>query len=127
MGDDGYGTATIRVKDINNHVPIFTEHSCLARVSEKADINAEVYPFTPMPQFCVASPSVCQLLKMSQTSALVRVMDPNSLQNALPFHFSIPADYRHSNNFYLPDNLNGTASLTALRTFDRERQEFLIR
>ncbi|KAJ3593949.1 hypothetical protein NHX12_006282 [Muraenolepis orangiensis] len=68
-----------------------------------------------------------QLVKMNQTSTLVRVVDRDSSQNGPPFYFSVPADYRHSNDFYLQDNLNGTASLTALRTFDRERQkEFLI-
>lgn len=54
-------------------------------------------------------------------------MDPDSPENGPPFHFTVPSDYRHSNDFYLRDNLNGTATLTALRTFDRERQkEFLI-
>uniref|UniRef100_A0A8C4YYS6 Si:ch211-186j3.6 n=1 Tax=Gadus morhua TaxID=8049 RepID=A0A8C4YYS6_GADMO len=68
-----------------------------------------------------------QLVKMNQTSTLIHVVDRDSSQNGPPFHFSVPPDYRHSNDFYLQDNLNGTASLTALRTFDRERQkEFLI-
>lgn len=54
-------------------------------------------------------------------------MDRDSPENGPPFHFSLPPEYRHSNDFYLQDNLNGTATLTALRTFDRERQkEFLI-
>lgn len=54
-------------------------------------------------------------------------MDRDSPENGPPFHFSLPPEYRHSNDFYLQDNINGTATLTALRTFDRERQkEFLI-
>ncbi|KAG7253798.1 hypothetical protein CRUP_032426 [Coryphaenoides rupestris] len=64
---------------------------------------------------------------MNQTSALIHVVDRDSPQNGPPFHFSVPPDYRHGNDFYLQDNLNGTATLTALRTFDRERRkEFLI-
>lgn len=54
-------------------------------------------------------------------------MDQDSPENGPPFHFTVPSEFRHSNDFYLQDNLNGTATLTALRTFDRERQkEFLI-
>lgn len=54
-------------------------------------------------------------------------MDRDAPENGPPFHFNVPLEYRHSNDFYLQDNLNGTATLTALRTFDRERQkEFFI-
>lgn len=64
---------------------------------------------------------------MNQTSTVLRAVDPDSPENGPPFHFTVPSEYRHSNDFYLQDNLNGTATLTALRTFDRERQkEFLI-
>ncbi|XP_077376416.1 neural-cadherin isoform X1 [Festucalex cinctus] len=68
-----------------------------------------------------------QVVNMNQTSTLLRAVDRDSPENGAPFRFTVPADYRHSNDFYLKDNLNGTATLTALRTFDRERQkEFLI-
>uniref|UniRef100_A0A3B4A9P1 Uncharacterized protein n=1 Tax=Periophthalmus magnuspinnatus TaxID=409849 RepID=A0A3B4A9P1_9GOBI len=68
-----------------------------------------------------------QVVRLNQTSTLIRAVDQDSLENGPPFHFTVPAEYRHSNDFYLQDNLNGTATLTALRTFDRERQkEFLI-
>ncbi|XP_019740005.1 neural-cadherin [Hippocampus comes] len=68
-----------------------------------------------------------QVVYMNQTSTLLWAVDRDSLENGAPFHFAVPADYRHGNDFYLKDNLNGTATLTALRTFDRERQkEFLI-
>lgn len=64
---------------------------------------------------------------MNQTSTLLRAMDRDAPENGPPFHFNVPLEYRHSNDFYLQDNLNGTATLTALRTFDRERQkEFFI-
>lgn len=66
-------------------------------------------------------------MRLNQTSTLLRAIDLDSPENGAPFHFSVPPDYRHGNDFYLQDNLNGTATLTALRTFDRERQkEFLI-
>uniref|UniRef100_A0A4W6FY89 Si:ch211-186j3.6 n=1 Tax=Lates calcarifer TaxID=8187 RepID=A0A4W6FY89_LATCA len=68
-----------------------------------------------------------QVVRLNQTSTLLRAVDRDSPENGPPFHFTIPSEYRHSNDFYLQDNLNGTATLTALRTFDRERQkEFLI-
>ncbi|KAF6739206.1 Neural-cadherin, partial [Oryzias melastigma] len=68
-----------------------------------------------------------QVVRLNQTSTLLRAIDQDSPENGAPFHFSVPPDYRHGNDFYLQDNLNGTATLTALRTFDRERQkEFLI-
>uniref|UniRef100_A0A8C5H0I1 Neural-cadherin-like n=1 Tax=Gouania willdenowi TaxID=441366 RepID=A0A8C5H0I1_GOUWI len=68
-----------------------------------------------------------QVVKLNQTSSLLRVVDQDSPENGAPFHFTVPSEYHHGNDFYLQDNLNGTATLTALRTFDRERQkEFLI-
>ncbi|XP_068617100.1 neural-cadherin [Brachionichthys hirsutus] len=68
-----------------------------------------------------------QVVKLNQTSSLLRAVDPDSPENGPPFSFTVPAEYRHSNDFYLQDNLNGTATLTALRMFDRERKkEFLI-
>uniref|UniRef100_A0A3Q4GQ18 Cadherin domain-containing protein n=1 Tax=Neolamprologus brichardi TaxID=32507 RepID=A0A3Q4GQ18_NEOBR len=66
-------------------------------------------------------------LRLNQTSTLLQAVDHDSPENGPPFHFAVPPEYRYSNDFYLQDNLNGTATLTALRTFDRERQkEFLI-
>lgn len=41
-GMTGTGTATIQVKDVNDHAPRFTDHSCMARISENAESNAEV-------------------------------------------------------------------------------------
>ncbi|KAM4592527.1 neural-cadherin isoform 2-T2 [Odontesthes bonariensis] len=68
-----------------------------------------------------------QVVRLNQTSTLLRAVDQDSPENGPPFHFTVPSEYRHSNDFYLQDNLNGTATLTALRTFDRERQkEFLL-
>uniref|UniRef100_A0AAQ5YDQ5 Uncharacterized protein n=1 Tax=Amphiprion ocellaris TaxID=80972 RepID=A0AAQ5YDQ5_AMPOC len=80
--------------------------------------------YTPIVFENVAGP---QVVRLNQTSTLLRAVDQDSPENGPPFHFTVPSEYRHSNDFYLQDNLNGTATLTALRTFDRERQkEFLI-
>ncbi|KAA8596026.1 hypothetical protein FQN60_011317, partial [Etheostoma spectabile] len=81
------------------------------------------------PEFEVAyAPVVFEnVVRVNLTSTLLRAVDRDSPENGPPFHFSVPSDYRHSNDFYLQDNLNGTVTLTALRMFDRERQkEFLI-
>nr|XP_057932731.1 neural-cadherin isoform X2 [Doryrhamphus excisus] len=68
-----------------------------------------------------------QVVSMNQTSTLLRAVDPDSPENGPPFRFAVPAEFGHGDDFHLKDNLNGTATLTALRTFDRERQkEFLI-
>ncbi|XP_038125845.1 neural-cadherin-like [Cyprinodon tularosa] len=68
-----------------------------------------------------------QVVRLNQTSTVLRAVDRDSPENGPPFRFSVPPEYRYSNDFYLQDNLNGSATLTALRTFDRERQkEFLL-
>ncbi|XP_045071995.1 neural-cadherin, partial [Coregonus clupeaformis] len=68
-----------------------------------------------------------QLVRLNQTSTLLRAVDRDSAENGSPFYFSLPLELHHSNDFYLQDNGNGTATITALRAFDRERQkEFLL-
>ncbi|XP_061877314.1 neural-cadherin isoform X1 [Entelurus aequoreus] len=68
-----------------------------------------------------------QVVSMNRTSTLLRAVDRDSPENGAPFRFSVPADSGLSADFHLQDHLNGTATLTALRTFDRERQrDFLI-
>ncbi|CDQ93505.1 unnamed protein product, partial [Oncorhynchus mykiss] len=68
-----------------------------------------------------------QLVRLNQTSTLLRAIDRDSAENGSPFYFNLPLELHHSNDFYLQDNGNGTATITALRAFDRERQkEFLL-
>ncbi|XP_061758299.1 neural-cadherin-like [Nerophis ophidion] len=68
-----------------------------------------------------------QVVRMNRTSTLLRAVDRDSPENGAPFRFSVPAESGLSGDFHLQDHLNGTATLTALRTFDRERQkDFLI-
>lgn len=41
-GMTGTGTATVQIRDVNDHAPRFTDHACVARISENAEPNAEV-------------------------------------------------------------------------------------
>ncbi|KAM4618313.1 neural-cadherin-like [Polymixia lowei] len=66
-----------------------------------------------------------QAVWFNRTSALLRVVDRDSPEHGLPFSLSLPPLY--SPDFHLNDHGNGSATLTALRRFDRERQkEFLL-
>ncbi|CDQ83035.1 unnamed protein product, partial [Oncorhynchus mykiss] len=76
--------------------------------------------YTPVVWENVAGP---QLVRLNQTSTLLRAIDRDSAENGSPFYFSLPLELNHSNDFYLQDNGNGTATITALRAFDRERQK----
>uniref|UniRef100_A0A8C5T5K1 Cadherin domain-containing protein n=1 Tax=Malurus cyaneus samueli TaxID=2593467 RepID=A0A8C5T5K1_9PASS len=51
---------------------------------------------------------------------LLHAFDPDSEENGPPFTFSLPPDYQNSLDFSLTDNGNNTATITALRSFDRE-------
>ncbi|KAL1007130.1 hypothetical protein UPYG_G00082410 [Umbra pygmaea] len=64
-----------------------------------------------------------QLVQLNQTTTLLRAVDKDSVENGAPFYFKLPPELHHSNDFYLLDNGNGTATITALRAFDRERQK----
>ncbi|XP_068812246.1 neural-cadherin isoform X1 [Struthio camelus] len=60
---------------------------------------------------------------MNHTSKLLHAFDPDSEENGPPFTFSLPPDYQNSLDFSLTDNRNNTATITALRSFDREKQK----
>ncbi|XP_009947990.1 PREDICTED: neural-cadherin-like [Leptosomus discolor] len=64
-----------------------------------------------------------EIVYMNQTSKLLHAFDPDSEENGPPFTFSLPPDYQNSLDFSLTDNRNNTATVTALRSFDREEQK----
>ncbi|XP_053257900.1 neural-cadherin-like [Podarcis raffonei] len=64
-----------------------------------------------------------QLVSMSPASPLLWAFDPDSDENGPPFMFFLPPDYQNSLDFSLTDNGNNTATITALRSFDREKQK----
>ncbi|XP_062845988.1 neural-cadherin [Trichomycterus rosablanca] len=102
------GTASIHISllDVNDNGPEF-----------EAAYAPVVWENVPGPH----------LVQLNSSSTLLRAVDRDSLDNGSPFTFSLPPEYRYSNDFYLQDNRNDTATITALRAFDRERQkEFLL-
>uniref|UniRef100_A0A671QCF5 Cadherin domain-containing protein n=1 Tax=Sinocyclocheilus anshuiensis TaxID=1608454 RepID=A0A671QCF5_9TELE len=102
------GTATIQMAllDVNDNGPEFEA------------------VYAPIVWENVLGPQVVQL---NQSSTLLRAVDQDSEENGSPFSFSVPLEYRYSNDFHLQDNGNDTATITTLRAFDRERQkEFLL-
>ncbi|XP_077166172.1 neural-cadherin-like isoform X2 [Paroedura picta] len=64
-----------------------------------------------------------QLVYMTPTSNLLRAFDPDSNDNGPPFMFSVPPGYPYALDFSVTDNGNNTATVTALRSFDREKQK----
>ncbi|KAK1802224.1 hypothetical protein P4O66_021889 [Electrophorus voltai] len=102
------GTATIQMSllDVNDNGPEF-----------EAAYAPVVWENVPGPQ----------VVHLNASSTLLRAIDRDSAENGSPFSFSVPPEYRYSNDFLLRDNGNDTATVTALRAFDRERQkEFLL-
>ncbi|KAF5905708.1 neural-cadherin-like [Clarias magur] len=68
-----------------------------------------------------------QLVHMNETSILLHVIDRDSLPNTGPFSIHLLMITSDATNFNLTDLRNGSAMITALRTFDREQQkEYLL-
>ncbi|XP_054631563.1 neural-cadherin-like isoform X2 [Dunckerocampus dactyliophorus] len=66
-----------------------------------------------------------QVVWLNMSSTLLHVVDRDSPEHGPPFLLSLPSVY--SADFHLQDHGNGSATLTALRRFDRERQsKFLL-
>lgn len=61
-----------------------------------------------------------QVVWLNGNSTLLHVVDRDSPEHGPPFLLSLPP--HHSVDFHLQDHGNGSATLTALRRFDRERQ-----
>ncbi|NXG56211.1 CADN protein, partial [Hemiprocne comata] len=98
----GSVTVLINLLDVNDNGPRFEA------------------PYMPIVWENILRPEV---VYMNQTSKLLHAFDPDSEENGPPFTFSLPADYQNSLDFSLTDNRNNTATVTALRSFDREKQK----
>ncbi|KAJ7311916.1 hypothetical protein JRQ81_006236, partial [Phrynocephalus forsythii] len=98
----GSVTILIDLLDVNDNSPRF-----------EASYMPVVWENTPGPQ----------LVYMNSTSNLLQAYDPDSDVNGPPFMFSFPPDFQNPLDFSLTDNGNNTATLTALRSFDREKQK----
>eukprot|EP00062_Callorhinchus_milii_P003975 gi/632942725/ref/XP_007886565.1/ PREDICTED: neural-cadherin-like [Callorhinchus milii] len=77
-------------------------------------------PYKPIVWENTAAP---QLTQLNQTSVLMYAKDKDSPVNGAPFSFTLLSAHGNSTDFALTDFGNGSAALTALRTFDREDQK----
>nr|XP_040024425.1 neural-cadherin-like isoform X3 [Gasterosteus aculeatus aculeatus] len=95
------GTVTVRVPllDVNDNGPEL-----------EAAYSPVLWENSPAPQ----------VVWLNRSSTLLRVVDRDSSEHGPPFSLSLPSLY--SIHFHLQDHSNGSATLTALRRFDRERQ-----
>ncbi|NWH79854.1 CADN protein, partial [Piaya cayana] len=98
----GSVTVLINLLDVNDNGPRF-----------EASYMPVVWENIPRPE----------IVRMNHTSTLLHVFDPDSEENGPPFTFSLPPGYQDSSDFSLTDNRNNTATVTALRPFDREKQK----
>ncbi|NWT65859.1 CADN protein, partial [Prunella himalayana] len=95
----GSATVLVTLQDVNDNGPEFEAH------------------YNPVVWENTASPQVVQ---MNETSALLYAKDRDTAANGAPFSFRLLSDSDGLASFSLQDFHNGSAVLTALRTFDRE-------
>ncbi|KAM4601120.1 neural-cadherin [Polymixia lowei] len=77
-------------------------------------------PYQPVVWENTAAP---QAVRMNDTSLLLHAVDRDSSSNGGPFSIRLLMLTSDATNFNLTDLRNGSAAVTALRTFDRERQK----
>ncbi|KAK2909682.1 hypothetical protein Q8A73_007397 [Channa argus] len=77
-------------------------------------------PYKPVVWENTAAP---QAVLMNETSFLVHATDRDTSSNGGPFSIRLLMLTSDATNFNLTDFRNGSAAITALRTFDRERQK----
>ena len=77
-------------------------------------------PYKPIVWENMAAP---QAVQINETSMLLHAADRDSSSNGGPFSIRLLLLTSDATNFNLTDLRNGSAALTALRTFDRERQK----
>ncbi|NXY89018.1 CADN protein, partial [Alcedo cyanopectus] len=95
----GSATIVVTLQDINDNSPEL-----------EARYNPVIWENTAAPQ----------VVQMNETSALLYARDQDTAANAAPFSFRLLGGSEVLTNFALQDLHNGSASLTALRSFDRE-------
>uniref|UniRef100_A0A8D2N0U5 Neural-cadherin-like n=1 Tax=Zonotrichia albicollis TaxID=44394 RepID=A0A8D2N0U5_ZONAL len=95
----GSATVLVTLQDVNDNGPEFEAH------------------YNPVVWENTASPQVVQ---MNETSTLLYAKDRDTAANGAPFSFRLLGDLDSLTSFSLQDLHNGSAVLTALRTFDRE-------
>ncbi|XP_042677339.1 LOW QUALITY PROTEIN: neural-cadherin-like [Centrocercus urophasianus] len=100
--ETGSVTVLINLLDVNDNGPRFEA------------------PYMPVVWENMLSP---EIVHMNHSSKLLHAYDPDSEENGPPFTFSLPPDYQNSLDFSLTDNRDDTATVTALRSFDREKQK----
>ncbi|KAM7421623.1 hypothetical protein PAMA_015666 [Pampus argenteus] len=98
------GTAIVMVTvlDVNDNGPEF-----------EVPYKPVVWENTPAPQ----------AVRMNDTSLLLHATDRDTATNSGPFSIRLLMLTSDATNFNLTDFRNGSAAVTALRTFDRERQK----
>ncbi|KAG8437377.1 hypothetical protein GDO86_008174 [Hymenochirus boettgeri] len=68
-----------------------------------------------------------QIVRLNESSDLLYAVDCDTSENGPPFSFSLLNNNQNSTDFILTDNGNNTATIQALRAFDRERdKEFYL-
>ncbi|XP_069392731.1 neural-cadherin isoform X1 [Paralichthys olivaceus] len=77
-------------------------------------------PYEPVVWENTAAP---QSVRMNKTSLLLHTTDRDTSTNGGPFSIRLLMLTSDATNFNLTDFRNGSAAITALRTFDRERQK----
>ncbi|XP_028281097.1 neural-cadherin [Parambassis ranga] len=77
-------------------------------------------PYEPVVWENTAAP---QTVQMNKTSLLLHATDRDTSTNGGPFSIRLLMLTSDATNFNLTDFRNGSAAITALRTFDRERQK----
>ncbi|XP_066434973.1 neural-cadherin-like [Eleutherodactylus coqui] len=98
----GSTTIFFNLEDINDNAPGF-ESQYSPMIWENTD-----YP---------------HVVQINKTSTLLYAVDNDTTENGPPFSFYLLTDPQSTNDFSLKDFHNGSAMITALRSFDRELQK----
>ncbi|KAF1388491.1 hypothetical protein PFLUV_G00090810, partial [Perca fluviatilis] len=98
----GTAIVVVTVLDVNDNGPEF-----------EVSYEPVVWENAPAPQ----------AVRMNETSLLLHATDRDTSTNGGPFSIRLLMLTSDATNFNLTDFRNGSASITALRTFDRERQK----